>query len=403
MAEEISLTLDESIGIALRDNRDILLKAQDLKEAKTKLSEANAGLFPTLDFTVTRKITRGLYAKDLPQLNTQATLKQYLYQGGKIINTIKFNEYGIQIAQAQLDKSKLETIFNVRKAFCTFLLAKDFAQLNKSILENTKAHLEYLKARYNEGEVSESDILKIEGSLKAVEETYESSLNQVQAGEALLKNLLYLDEKAKIAADGQFNYEPQEIAYDEAFLKSMKSRPEIRQYEAQNEAAKKSIEIAKADNRPSIYASWDYYSSSISVLTFSPANAWQDYNVVGLVFSWPIFDGWATKAKVDKAIVDLKSAQLLKESAIKDIALELKNAYLDLKNAIASIKTAESDIAVYKNNLTVAGERKQKAIVSFLDFEDADLRYNISLFNKKQAAYDYIIAKAGFDKAAGGI
>lgn len=399
----ISLTLDQAVGVALRDNRDILLKEQDLKKAKAKLSEANAGLFPTLNFTATRKIVRGLYAKDLPETNIQTTLKQYLYRGGETINTIKFNQYGVVIAQAQLDKAKLDTVLNVNKAFSTLLLASDFAKLNKAILENTKAHIEYLKAKYKEGQASHSELLKTEQSLMGVKEAYESSLSQVDSGETLLKNLLYLDEKVRIEAQGEFNYEELEIAYDEAFLRSMKNRPEIRQYEAQKEAAKRSIEIAKSDTRPSIYASWDYYSSSVSVLTFSPAKAWQDYNVVGLTFSWPIFDGWATKAKVDQAIADLKSAQLLKEKTVKDITLELRNAYLDLKNAIASIKSAESEVMVYKDSLSVIEKQSSKAIASFLDLDDADLRHNISLFNKKQAIYDYVIAKARFEKAAGGI
>lgn len=399
----ISLTLDQAVGVALRDNRDILLKEQDLKKAKAKLSEANASLFPALNFTATRKIVRGLYAKDLPETNTQTTLKQYLYRGGETINTIKFNQYGVVIAQAQLDKAKLDTVLNVNKAFSTLLLASDFAKLNKAILENTKAHIEYLKAKYKEGQASHSELLKIEQSLMGVKKAYESSLSQVDSGETLLKNLLYLDEKVRIEAQGEFNYEELEIAYDEAFLMSMKNRPEIRQYEAQKEAAKRSIEIAKSDTRPSIYASWDYYSSSVSVLTFSPVKAWQDYNVVGLTFSWPIFDGWATKAKVDQAIADLKSAQLLKEKTVKDITLELRNAYLDLKNAIASIKSAESEVMVYKDSLSVIEKQSSKAIASFLDLDDADLRYNVSLFNKKQAIYDYVIAKARFEKATGGI
>jgi len=399
----ISLTLDQALGIALRDNRDILLKEQDLKKAKAKLSEANADLFPTLNITATRKIVRGLYSKDLPETNTQTTLKQYLYRGGETINTIKFNQYGVVIAQAQLDKAKLDTVLSVNKAFFILMLASDFAKLNKAILENTKAHIEYLKARYKEGQASHSELLKIEQSLKAVEKAYESSLSQVDSGEMLLKNLLYLDEKVRIEPQGEFNYQQLEIAYDEAFLRSMKNRPEIRQYEAEKEAAKRSIEIAKSDTRPSIYASWDYYSSSVSVLTFSPARAWQDYNVVGLTFSWPIFDGWATKAKVGQAIADLRSAQLLKEKTVKDITLELRNAYLDLRNAIASIKSAESEAIVYKDSLSVIEKQSLKAIASFLDLDDADLRYNIALFNKKQAIYDYTIAKARFDKATGGI
>jgi outer membrane protein TolC len=401
-AEEISLTLDEAVAIALRDNRDILLKAEDVKKAKLKIGEANASLFPTLNFTSGWTYTRGYYAKDLGQTTTQATLKQYLYKGGKTINTIKYNGYNFEVAQALLDKTKLETIMNIKKAFYTLLLATEFANLNKNILTNTQAHLGFVQARYKNGEASESEVLKIKESLSSVDEAYVASLNQAESSEVLLRNLLSLEPEVKIKPDGQLNYEPKEVAYDEAFLKAMKTRPEIKQYEAQAEANKKAIEIAKADNRPSIYASWDYYSRSHTVTTTVNTRNWNDYNIIGLTFSWPIFDGWATKAKVEQAIVDLKETRLLKEKTIGDIASELKNTYLSLKNAIAKIKTTAADIVVYLDRLKDIEQKYNKGIASLLDKEDVDLSYKVAMFNQKQAIYDYIIAKSEFDKATGG-
>jgi len=400
-AQEISLTLDEAISIALRDNREVLLKAEDIKKAKEKINEARAGLLPTLNFTGGWTDTRGYYTKDLSQTTTQTTLKQYLYKGGETINTIRQNKYKLEVSQALLDKIKLETVLNIKKAFYTLLLAGEFSNLNKGILNNTQQHLNFLQARYGNGEVSESVILKIKESLSSVQEAYEASLNQAEAAHALLRNLLYLDEAVKINPASQFVYAAKTIAYDEGFLQAMKNRPEIRQYAAQEEADKKSIEIAKADNRPNIYASWDYYSRSH--LSATASRGWNDYNVIGLTFSWPIFDGWATKAKVEQAIIDLKETQLTKEKALKDIALELKNAYLDLENAIAKMKSAQVQIDLYKDTLSVAQEKYKAGIASSLDLNDVSLGYEVSLFNQKQSVYDYILAQARFDKATGGI
>ena len=398
-AEEVPLTLDQAIAIALRDNRDILLKAEDVKKAKLKIAEAEASLFPTLSFTGGWTDTRQLYSKDLAQTTTQATLKQALYKGGKIINTIQLNEHGLTVAQAILDKTKLEIILNLKKAFYTLLLSNEFVDLNKGILANTQGHLDFLRARYQNGQASESDVLKVEASLEGVKEAYEASLNQVEAAQILLNNSLYLDKDTKIKPDAQFNYEAQEVAYDEAFLKAMRMRPEIRQFEAQTKASQKAVQIAKADNRPSIYASWDYYSRSH--LAGGTTREWNDYNVIGLTFSWPIFDGWATKAKVEQAIVDLKEVQLTKEKTIADIALELKNAYLDLKNAIAKMKSTQSEVRVYKDTLSVVQDKYKAGIASSLDFNDVSLGYEVSLFNQKETVYDYVLAKARFDKATG--
>lgn len=399
-AEEIALTLDEALNIAIRDNRDVLLKVEDVKKAKEKIREAQTGFYPSLSFTGNWSDTKGYYEKDdVSQNTTQTTLKEYLYKGGKTVNTIAQNKYKLTVSQALLDKTKIETALNVKKAFYTLLLATEFANVNKGILENTKEHLDVTKTRYENGQASESDVLQIKESLSSVEEAYGASLNQVEATSAILRNLLYLDKDVNITADAQFIYEPKEIAYDEAFLKAMEKRPEIKQYQAQENADKKVIEITKADNRPSIYASWDYYSRSH--IAGTTTKGWNDHNVIGVTISWPIFDGWLTKSKVEQAIIDLKTTQLTKEKTTRDIALELKNAYLDLKNAITKIKSTRAQIDLYNNALQVLQDKYKAGIASSLDLNDATLSYDVSLFNQKQSIYDYILAKAKFDKAMG--
>jgi outer membrane protein TolC len=399
-AVEVSLTLDEALAIALRDNRDILLKVEDINNAKEAISEAKAGLMPTLNFTGSVTTTRGYYDKDLTQKTTQTTLKQNLYKGGKTTNTIEQYKHKLDVSNALLEKAKIELALSIKKAFYTLLLAKEYAELNEGIVDNIQKHLLYYKERYQKGQASESDIINMEMSLSNAQKALEESLNQVESGQALLCNLLYIENDARINPDSHFGYEPKEVAYDEAFLTAMSVRPEIKQYEAQANADKKAIEIAQADSRPSVYASWDYYGRSHSGTTAT--RNWNDYNVIGITFSWPIFDGWLTKSKVEQAIIDLKQTQLTKEKTFKDIALELKSSYLSLKDAITQIKSIESELRVYDDNLKGVNEKYKQGIVSLLDLEDASLKQDISLFNKKQAIFDYVIAKSSFDRAMGG-
>lgn len=398
-AEEITLTLNEAIAIALRDNRGVLLKTEELSEAKAKLKESQSSLWPTLSLAATKSSTKNLYEKDLTQTTAQAGLKQYLYKGGKTTNTIAQSRYKIAASQAALEQTKLETALAVKKAFYTLLLSNEFAQVNKGIVENTEKHLRALEIRHRNGQASEKEILSVREGLENAKAAYEESLSQVRTTQSLLKNLLYLEESITIVVDADFTYQPREVAIEEGFLAAMQTRPEIKKYEAELNAAQKAVQISKADGRPSIYASWDYYSRSHASL--STARGWNDYNVIGITFSWPIFDGWATKAKIEQAIADVKQTQLNKDQLTKDIALELEKAYAAMKNAIAELKKSEANLLFYERNLSEINEKTTRGIASTLDLEDAQLSKTISLFNKNQAIYNYIIAQSEFDKATG--
>jgi len=402
-AEEVSLSLEEALVIALRQNRDVLLRQQDIEKAKAKIKEAYASLLPSLDFLGGRSYTRGYYTKDISETTTHFSLQQNIYTGGRIINTIKYNEYGLDITQAILDKTKLELAAKVKKAFYTLILCEKLIQLNQEILANTQEHLDFLKARYQNGQAAQSELIEIEAALKNVQQAWESSLNQFDSAEAILRNLLSLEQDVKIRPDAELAYIPVEVAYDEAFVKALEQRPEIRQYEAQVKASEKAVSLAKSASRPNIYASWDYYSRSQALAGAGMEKNWNDYNVIGIVFSWPIFDGFATKQKVEQALIELKQAKILKEKSQEDIALELKEAYLSLKNAIAKISSYEADLQVYLDQLKSIEEKYKQGIASSLDLEDAKIRYAIALFNKDSGVYDYLIAKEEFQRATGGM
>ena len=99
----------------------------------------------------------------------------------------------------------------------------------------------------------------------------------------------------------------------------------------------------------------------------------------------------------------LKEAELAQEKTIKDIASELKDAYLDLDNAINKIKSTQAQVKLYKNTLSVIEEKYREGIASSLDLDDAKVSYQVSLFNQKEAIYDYVLARVSFDKATGGL
>ncbi len=116
-AEETVLTLPEAIAIALRDNPNIRLQAEDLEKSKNKIKESQAGLWPTISAVAGESLVRNLYDDDLTQVTTQISAKQYLYKGGKTSNAIAQSEFLAQASEALLQKTRIETALAVKKSF----------------------------------------------------------------------------------------------------------------------------------------------------------------------------------------------------------------------------------------------------------------------------------------------
>jgi len=402
-AEQISLTLDDAVFLALRDNRNIQIGASEIEKAKAQVREAWSGMLPSLNLNVDRDRTSELTDKPYSTTLIHAGLVQNIFQSGRIYNSVKQNEYNKKVKEALYVKEKIEIVLSVKKAFCTLILSEYFLDLNGKILKNKVMHLELTKARYAKGEASQLDMEDITAALENAKKVYEASKSQVETSKQVLRNLLYLDETMEIKAVGTFAYTPREVMFDKALVKALGERPEIKQYEAKVKADNHALKAAKAGNLPGVYLTLDEYSGDRFITTTGVVSKWKNYNVFGVTLDWPIFDGFATKAKIEQAIVDLKQTQMLKEKTMQDIALEVKNAYLALKNAISSLDAAESDIKFYKNNFTSIKKKYTQGIASSLDIDDASLKYKLAMFNKEQALYDYIVAKSSLDKAEGGM
>lgn len=401
--EDITLTLDDAISLALRDNRDVLMNGNEIQKAQAQVRQAWSQALPSFSVDVDRDRTSNLAEKPYTTTVIHAGLVQSIFQSGRVYNSIKQSEYNKEVKEALFARGKIETVLTVKKAFCTLVLSQYFLDLNKNVVNNKKWHLVFTKARYKKGEVPQLEVDNATSSLDSAKKIYEISVSQVEAAKQMLRNLLYLDNSVNIKTEAEFAYDHKEIMFDKALLNALSNRPEIKQYEAQENADQHALNKVKAGNLPGLYLTMDSYSGDRFITTTGATNKWKNYNVFGVTLEWPVFDGFATKAKIEQAMADLKQTQLLKEKNVQDIALELRNSYLALKNSISSLDSAESDIKFYKNNLISVKEKYKDGIASSLDLDDADLKYKLSVFNKEQALYDCILARSSLDKAQGGI
>ncbi len=120
-----------------------------------------------------------------------------------------------------------------------------------------------------------------------------------------------------------------------------------------------------------------------------------------LRLSVPLFTGGATRARVQKASVDLEKARLRTEQARDDIRNELANIFLWMKEARERIEAAEATLASAERAFRIAETTSRSGLATQLELKDARLGLDEARLNRHLAVYDYMVALFEWDLATG--
>jgi len=122
---------------------------------------------------------------------------------------------------------------------------------------------------------------------------------------------------------------------------------------------------------------------------------------VGVKASIAVFDGFATKAKVDEAKAKYNQSTLQKDDIIDQIAVDIKNACLDLRKSKTVIDTGRDAVFEAREALRLANVRYDNGVGINLDVFDSQVALAQVEQSLAQGIYDYIMAKSQLDLTMG--
>jgi outer membrane protein TolC len=159
------------------------------------------------------------------------------------------------------------------------------------------------------------------------------------------------------------------------------------------------IELAKAGWLPQVNASANYMyrTDNLNNMVNASHNLWS----VGITASIAIFDGFATKAKVDEAKAKYAQSGLQKENIMDQLVVDIKSVCVDLKQAKAIIDSQKDSIVEAEEALRLSRVRYENGIGINLDIFDAEVSLAQIQQNLAQGVYDYIMARAQLDRTMG--
>jgi outer membrane protein len=417
----IVLTLDKAIAMGLEQNRDMMIADQDRNKADAQVSEAWAGALPQLSIVgqYTRNIKlpvlfigpnnafnpgNSTLAFELGSSNSYvmgAQLTQPLYSrkvGVALDIADEYRTYTEEGHRATEQSVELQ----VKRAFYGVMLAQKLLEANRQGLEVVKANFENVQSLYRHGSAAEFDLLRAEVQLANTEPVVISAENALVLSTYALKNLLALPMDQDVIVEGNFIFDKiPPLEMKQARESALSSNPSITQLSLQESLLEKNITIESASYFPAVNLVGSYQWQSQDNTFHFKDYLWANSLSLGLTFSWTLFDGLRTHARVQQATVDRNKIHFLRLKAEEGLVIQIRAAELRMEEAMKRIEGQERNIDQAKQAVRIAQTRFKSGVGTQLELLDTQVAMTRAQTGYAQAIYDYVIARADWTYAVG--
>lgn len=407
-------TLPESISIAVLNNKAIQMQQEEVDYARANILDAKSAFLPVLNaafgYTHTESLppifSIGAQRKDpsiyIGYVNDNLfnlTLNETVYNGGADIANLKQARLGLKVQEETLRAGRLEVEFETKRLFYGLLLAYETRRIAMDLVEQAKAHYALTEAMYRQGTASKFDLLQSKVQVSRVIPQLVNAEAAIDLIKEEFKKLLSLDMRKDIAIDGMLEAKEMPLTEDAFLSEAFQKRPEIRLKLLGIDVQKWGIEFARAGWLPQITANANYYyrSNDLGNMVNPRHYNWS----LGVKAAINVFDGFATKAKVDEAKAMYRKAVIEKVDVEDQTALDIKDACLNMIKAKAIIDSQKDVIVEAKEALRLSEVRFQNGVGINLDVFDSEVALAEVEQNLAQGKYDYIVAKAALDRTIG--
>jgi outer membrane protein TolC len=122
---------------------------------------------------------------------------------------------------------------------------------------------------------------------------------------------------------------------------------------------------------------------------------------VGLTIEWPLFTGFFRKHRVDRVKAELSKEEAEAKHLLHKVRQEVWTAHSRFREAFEAIQAAIPLVANAEESLRMSKERYEVGAGTVTDLLDAQTALARAQASQVEAEWDYFIAQAQFQRAAG--
>ncbi|WP_255490522.1 TolC family protein [Dysgonomonas sp. 511] len=395
----------DCIDYARQENIQVKKSQISVQSADIDLKKAKAGLFPSLSASVSqgynhsRQDANGYKYKGIFNGQYGINASWTVYDGKKNLNNIK--QAGLQKEADELfmEQQQNDIEISITQTYLQLLYARESIKNNENIVASSEAQLKQTQDFLDAGSITRAEYAQVEAqyssdkyNLVLAQNSYDSYLLQ-------LKQLLEMDMEDELdvvfpqIGDEQIKvFIPSKY---EVYQTALSIMPEIRGNKLGIDIAQVGKSTAKAGYLPTVSINGSLGTSNIwngDVPAFSTQVNRNFNQYIGVSVSVPIFDNRTNKSNVQKANLQIQTAELDYIQAQKDLSKTIENLYQDAISGQSKYQAAKDKLKSSELSYTLVKEQYALGMRNTVELTTEQNNYANALQELLQAKYTALLS-----------
>ena len=409
--EKLTLTLNQAVEIALSDNPTIQVAEQTVQLKKISDKETVLGLLPeaTLSGAYTRTIKKQVMVMQGQKFEIGIPNQ---YQGGLTVSlpvfapalykSIKLTKTDVALAVEQARASKQDLVNQVTKAFYQTLLAQDSYAVLEKALAQSEENYRIVKAKYDQGRVSEFDKISAEVQMRNMQPSVISARNGVELSKLQLLVLMNIAPETEIELQGSLN-DYEESVYAgvlTADTNSLKNNSTLMQLDMNTKILQQSLSINKQGFAPVVALQFNYMYTCMTDNFKFKEYEWNPYSNVSLSVSIPLFK-YSNFSNVKKTNIQISQLMQNRDYTARQLAMQQQSYLNSMAASAEQVSSNKEAIIQAQKARDIAEKLYEVGRGTVLELNSAEVALTQAKLTYTQSIYDYLSAKADLDKLQG--
>lgn len=405
-------SVDDAIGLAMKNNSDVILAKLEKLKADQKVSEVYSdNLVPNLSLNsrYQRAIRKQVFdifgekveiGSDNSVTNTFDVTESLPILGTPVFSAIRIADYYSKVQQENITAVENDVRKKVKTSYYTVLLAKSVVEVNRLTQENSEDNFEAVEAKYRNGVATEFDYLRAKVRLDNSVPVLSKSEKDYEISKKILLNEIGLKNVQDIEVLGDLTYDSTEVWGNTDYMinKIAENYIEVRQLNILKNINEELVGIDKANYLPKLHLFGQYVLFSSE----DDSQPLMDYRFgntlfVGLGVNWNL-NLFRNSYKVKQSEIEVKKNDEQLAQLKQRLKLTSESAIIAIEDAKERIITRQKTVTLAERSLELANASYRAGVLNQIDVQAAELSLSESRLAFLQAIYDYQIAKAEIEK-----